>query len=86
MSYPRPESFNPADYHFTWTADWYTWDRDAAHKDAKAERDQAAKVARSKGLIVKKSSMPGQLITRGGIGSGKPEIGMYVTVYTLTAI
>lgn len=80
-------NFNPADYCFSWTTDgWYEWDRKAAQKAAMTARNVHAKVMAAKGKRVIKSSMPGQLITRGGIGSGKPQIEMFVTVYTVTVI
>ena len=78
----RQQTFNPADFCFTWTADgWYEWDRDAAHKAAMQARNAHAKTLTGRGHKVRKTSMPGNLITRGGIGSGRPEISMFVTVY-----
>ena len=83
----RQQTFNPADYHFEWTADgWYTWDRDAAHKNAMGARNVEAQRLKSLGHKVKKTSMPGNLITRGGIGSGRPEISMFVTVYMVEVV
>ena len=78
--------FNPADYCFTWTADgWYEWDRKAAQRAALAARNAAAKALRAAGREVSCFSLPGQLITRGGIGSGRPEIDLMVTGYGLNA-
>lgn len=75
-------SFNPADFEFSWTRDgWYEWDGEKAHAEAKRERDAVAREARKQGRKVKCWSNRGQQITRGGIGSGHPEIDMLVTVY-----
>jgi hypothetical protein len=79
------QHFNPADFHFEWTSDWYKWDRDAAHKAARKARDEYAKALKATGRTVTKSSTPGQLITRGGIGSGRSQIEMFVTVYAVSA-
>lgn len=78
-------SFNPVDYHFRWTADWYEWDSASAHKDARQARDAEAKRLRAAGYAVRVSAISGQLITRGGIGSDHPEIEIshVVTVYRL---
>lgn len=74
--------YNPARYCFEWTPDgWYTWDRAAAHKQARAARDKQAKFLKSEGHVVAKFSLPSQLITVGGIGSGKPEITLCCTCY-----
>lgn len=86
MSYTQ-QTFNPANYHFEWTPDgWYSWDREAAHKAALQARNAYAKSLKAQGRRVTKSSMAGQLITRGGIGSGHPQIEMFCTVYTVSAV
>ncbi len=78
--------FNPADFTFAWTKDnWYTWDHKAAHSQALKARNAEAKRLTGLGKRVFKSSSPGQQITRGGIGSGKPEISLFVTVYMVEA-
>jgi hypothetical protein len=80
----RQQHFNPANFHFAWTSDgWYEWDRKAAHSAALKARNAKAKALAAAGHRVVKSSIPNQLITRGGIGSGNPEISMFVTVYML---
>ena len=76
-------SFNPVDYGFEWKGDWYCFDSEMAHKKAKEERDVEAKRLRSEGYRIKKYSERNQLITRGGIGSGHPQIEEIVTVYML---
>ena len=77
-------TFNPVDYRFNWTADgWYTFDQSEAIKDARRERDQLAKELKSEGRTVKKGSLGKQRITRGGIGSGNPEIDFIVPVYVV---
>ena len=80
-------TFNPANFEFAWTADgWYTWDRTAAHSAALKARNTEAKRLQAQGKRVIKSSLPGQIITRGGIGSGHPEIDLCVTVYMVEAV
>jgi hypothetical protein len=76
-------SFNPVDYHFRWTKDWYEWDRTAAVTAARQARDAEAKRLKALGHRVVKWSLPGQRITRGGIGSGHPQIEHVVTSYML---
>jgi len=76
-------SFNPVDYHFRWTTDWYEWDYEAAHKAALKARNEEAKRLADKGYKVRKSTLRNQRITRGGIGSGHPEIDHVVTIYQL---
>ena len=78
------ETFNPINYHFRWTKDWYDWAYDEAHQTARKARSQRAKYLRSKGYAVTLSSRGGQQITRGGIGTKHPEITAVVTVYLLS--
>jgi hypothetical protein len=79
-------AFNPVDYHFEWTSDgWYSWDKAAAVKAARKARDEAARRLKAEGRDVHKWSLPGQRITRGGIGSGNPEVDFHATVYYLNA-
>ncbi|KKW13352.1 MAG: hypothetical protein UY48_C0002G0043 [Candidatus Gottesmanbacteria bacterium GW2011_GWB1_49_7] len=86
MSDSIQQGFNPADYCFQWTTDgWYEWDRKAAHKAALQARNARAKELRQRFAKVQCSTLPDQLITRGGIGSGRPEIDMGVSVYMVDA-
>jgi hypothetical protein len=74
--------FNPIDYGFEWTEDgWYKWDSKAAHKQARQARDAEARLRKGAGQNVKKWSEPNQLMRRGGIGSGKPDVEFIVTIY-----
>jgi hypothetical protein len=82
--------FNPADYTFEWTvptaADpmgWYKWDRTESHRFALRDRNQCAVSLRENGYNPVLFSLRDQLITRGGIGSGHPEISLVVTCYGL---
>jgi hypothetical protein len=78
--------FNPIDFCFAWTQDgWYTWDRDAAHKTARKARDAEVKALRKTGQQVTCFSLPGQLVTRGGIGTGFPQVEFFVTGYGFNA-
>lgn len=84
------ESYNPVDYWFTWPengpdADWYEWDYRAGHAEAKRVRNERAKELRAAGYRVKCCTEPNQLISRGGIGTGKPHIELIVTCYMLNA-
>jgi hypothetical protein len=82
----RQYAFNPIDHGFSWVADgtpmgWYSWDRKTAHKAALAARNRAVKEAKAAGFEVATHSSPGSLVSRGGIGSGRPHIEEVVTVY-----
>jgi len=86
MSRSTQQTFNPVNFNFQWTEDgWYEWDRKAAHSAALKARNAEAKRLAATGRRVVKSSMRDQLITRGGIGSGRPEISHFVTVYMVEA-
>ncbi len=83
-------TFNPADYCFEWVnptvedpGGWYKWNRREAHRFALRDRNQCAKSLRENGYSPVLFSLRDQLITRGGIGSGHPEISLVVTVYGL---
>ena len=80
-------NFNPIDFGgFNWTNDgtqygWYEWDFIEGHKQARKARDTEVKALRKAGQTVTVYSMPNQHITRGGIGSGHPEVDFFVTGY-----
>jgi hypothetical protein len=76
-------AFNPINYGFRWTKDWYEWDAKAATAAAKRDRDAEAKRLQAQGYTVRKWSNARQLVRRGGIGSGHPEIDEVVTVFML---
>ena len=78
--------FNPVNYEFNWTDDgsehgWYEWDRAKAHKAALKARNMALKAMRLRDVRATAFSIPDQLITRGGIGSGHPQVEFVVNVY-----
>lgn len=78
--------FNPANYTFKWTEKgWYRWNCSEAHKAALKARNAEAKRLELAGHKVIKSSLREQLIIRGGVGSGKPEIQLIVNCYMLDA-
>lgn len=77
------ESFYPVDYFWTWTEDWYEWDSKKAHQAALRDRNARAKELERQGKKVIKTSYPRALMSRGGIGSGRPHIEVYSTVYHL---
>jgi len=86
MAAPLGESqeiFNPANYGFRWTKDWYEFDSKEAHKKAMQARDARAKELKKEGRRFKKFTLRNQLITRGGIGTPHPEITVLVTGYGL---
>ena len=78
--------FNPADYNFEWVNDWYTWDAEAARIKALRTRNAKAKELKTAGKNTRKFTLKDQLITRGGIGSGHPEISMVVNCYGVNVL
>ena len=91
----RTDSFNPVDYGFKWIEQiirandgvdygWYEFNSLDAHELAKQKRDERAKELKSSGHKIVKHTLKNQLITRGGIGSGHPEISVIVTVYEVS--
>ena len=79
-------TFNPIDYGFQWTDDgWYKFDYEAARKAAMSDRRKRTKELKAEGFTVKSFTLSNQRITRGGIGSGNPEITQIVSVYGLNA-
>ena len=79
------KSFNPIDYHFSWTSDWYSWDDKAAMKAALQARNAEAKRLRAEGWTVHVSASTGNLMSRGGIGSNHPHVEFFVPVYRIHA-
>lgn len=77
--------FNPVDFEFKWTPDWYEWDRGKAVKAALAARDARAKALRAEGRRVRCYTLPDQTTTRGGINTPHPEVDFVVPVYGLDA-
>lgn len=78
--------FNPVDFGFAWTDDgWYAWDHKLGRELAMQARDKAAKVAQAEGKQVRKFSLPNQLVSLGGIGSGRPHIEEVVTCFWFNA-
>ena len=78
--------FNPVDFGFRWVADgtemgWYQFDYKSACESAKKARDAYAKDMKKKGYTVKKRSSKNNLISKGGIGSGRPHIELLVPIY-----
>jgi len=79
------QRFNPLHFGFTWTSDgWYEFDHVATHKAARAARDAEARRLRKAGHKVRCWTNNNQLVSQGGIGSGKPHIELIVSVYGLT--
>lgn len=78
-------SFSPVRFGFEWTEDWYTFDRKQAAKLARQARSEKAKELRAKGWDVRLWTLKDQRLTMGGIGSGRPEITVYCSVYMLDA-
>jgi hypothetical protein len=81
----RQETFNPVDFGgFEWTEDWYRWDTAAGHRDARAARDSRARELRRAGHRVRCFMLRHQVVSRGGVGSGRPHVEFVVTVYGLS--
>jgi hypothetical protein len=79
-------SFNPVDFGFEWDGDWYKFDGPTANEAAKKARDAFAKKCKDQGIKVKKSTDRNQLMSKGGIGSGRPHIEVVVTVFHATIL
>lgn len=87
--------FNPIDFCFKWTEasdslnpndlGWYEWDRKKAHSEALKARNARAKQLKKDGYTVTTFTLSNQLVTRGGIGSGHPQIEAIVNCYYLNA-
>jgi hypothetical protein len=73
--------FNPINFGFSWTEDWYTWDSKAGHTAAKQARNARIKELRQQGKNPRGFRLANQLISRGGIGSGQHHIQEVVTCY-----
>lgn len=70
---------------FQWIDDWYEYDPKEGKRLAMKARNDAAKRAKQDGYAVKKFSLPNQLVSLGGIGSGHPHIELFVTAYGFNA-
>jgi hypothetical protein len=85
------KTFSPLDYGFRWTGldskdisgIWYEYDGKQAEKAAMQARNEFAKEMKRQGYTVRKSSLGKQLVSRGGIGSGKPHIELVIPVYVV---
>lgn len=75
------QTYCGADYDWKWNDDWYEWDRAAGNRAALKARNADAQRLVSYGYTVRKFSLGDQLISRGGIGSGKPHIEVWAKVY-----
>jgi hypothetical protein len=75
-------SFSPIRY-LVWTDDWYTFDYEAAHRQARQDRDSKARELQAQGYKVRKWSMPNQRMSAGGIGTPHPHIELICTAYML---
>lgn len=73
--------FSPANYTFALVGDWYEWDGKAAKAQAMAARSALCKELKAQGIAYRLFSLPGQDITRGGIGSGHPEISLQCSCF-----
>ena len=69
------------DGDFRWTEDWYTYDGKTADAAARRSRDAFAKELKARGDRPRKFSLGDQLISRGGIGSGRPHIELWTKCY-----
>lgn len=72
-------------YTFEWTEDWYAWDWKEAHSQALKARNKEAKRLKNLGYTVRKYTSKNQLMSMGGIGSGKPHIELHCNCYVLNA-
>ena len=80
------EIYTGIDYGFEWTDDgWYKWDMVAGQKAALAARNARAKELRAQGYQVRLFSLGDQLISKGGINTGRPDIQLWTKAYGLNA-
>lgn len=73
--------FNPIDFGFEFADGWYSFDRKAAQSAALKARNDFVKQVKAQGKRAVTFNLPNQLITRGGIGSGNPQIEVVVNCY-----
>lgn len=78
-------TYSPIDYTFFWVGDWYEFDSVTGKKLAIKARNAEVKRLRSQGWTVKPWTAAGQLVSKGGIGSGHPHIEEIVSVYGFDA-
>lgn len=64
---------------------WYKFDEEKARKSALRDRNEVAKEYKANGWNVRRWSLRGQVITRGGIGTPYPGITIVVTAYGFDA-
>lgn len=80
------KTFSAVNENFSWTDDnWYEFDEKAAASQALRTRNSEAKRLKAAGYTVRKFSLGSSQLTRGGIGSGHPEITIYAKVYGFNA-
>ena len=77
----RTVTFDPTDYGFRWTEDWYEYDGKPAEDAAKKARDDYAREQRKSGRTVRKRSSRNNIRSLGGIGSNHPHIELFVPMY-----
>jgi hypothetical protein len=75
--------YSPIDYGFRWVGDWYEFDTKAATAAARKARDARFNELKRLGQSPRKFSLGMQRITRGGIGSGHPEVDFVLPCYGL---
>ena len=76
--------FSGTDFGFRWTSDdWYEYDGSSADKKALQARNKMVKELKSKCITARKFSLGDQLVSFGGIGSGKPHIELVTKCYGL---
>ncbi len=79
------KTFNPVDYTFSWTDDWYYFNDGEGHYQALHARNREAQKYKKLGWDVHKFTLRNQVITRGGIGTGHPQIELVCNVYGFDA-
>ena len=70
------------EFGFRWTpGNWYEYDGPSAEKKARQARDAFAKELAARGEKPRKGSLGSQLVSKGGIGSGRPHIELYTKCF-----
>jgi len=79
-------AFNPVDYYFEWTDNWYKWDYAAAHTLAKRARDDKWRELKKHNISARRFVVKNQIMRRGGIGTDYPDIELLANVYMIEVI
>lgn len=76
------QTFSGVDFGFRWTSDgWYEYDGAEAERKALATRNARVRELKARGHKPRPFSLGLQLLSRGGIGSGRPHVEILTKCY-----